>query len=57
MWKHSWSLVKRISDQVRGVVVNLVVSKHCDINKRNTFSASKYDVSNVFNLFMIYSNI
>jgi hypothetical protein len=57
MWKHSWSLVKRILDQVRGAVVDLVVSKHCDINKRNTFSALKYDVSNVCNLFILYSNI
>jgi hypothetical protein len=57
MWKNNWSLVKRISNQVQGVVIDLVVSKHCDINKRNTFSASKYDVSNVCNLFILYYNI
>jgi hypothetical protein len=57
MWKSSWSLVKRSPDQVHGAVVDLVVSKHCDINKRNTFSVSKYDVSNICIRLMSYTNI
>jgi hypothetical protein len=36
-----------IPNQVRGVVVDLVVSDHCIIDKRNTFPLPKYDVSNV----------
>jgi hypothetical protein len=47
MWRHTWSLVKRSLDQVRGAVVDLVVSDHCIINKRSTFPVPKYDVSNV----------
>jgi hypothetical protein len=47
MWRCTWSLVKRSSNQVRGAIVDLVVSNHCDINKRNTFLVPKYDVSNV----------
>jgi hypothetical protein len=39
--------VKRIPDQFHGAVVDLVVSNHCDINKRNTFPVPKYDVSKV----------
>jgi hypothetical protein len=49
--------VKRSPNEVRGAVVDLVVSKHCDINKRNTFSVPKYDVSNVCIQFMFHSNI
>jgi hypothetical protein len=47
MWRCTWILVKRILDQVHGVVADLVVSEHCIINKRNTFTDPKYDVSNV----------
>jgi hypothetical protein len=47
MRRCSWNLVKRSPDQVRGAVANLVVSKHCDINKINTFPVPKYDVSNI----------
>jgi hypothetical protein len=48
MWKHSWSLVKRSLDQVRGAVVDLIVSKLCDINKGNTCFVSPYDVFNLY---------
>jgi hypothetical protein len=40
--------VKRSLDQVHGEDVDIVVSNHCDINKRNTFPVPKYDVSNVY---------
>jgi len=47
MWKRSWILVKRSLNQARGAVVDLIVSKHCDINIGNTFYVPKYDVSNL----------
>jgi hypothetical protein len=39
--------VKRSTDQVRGVVADLVVSDHCIINKRSTFFVPNYGVLNV----------
>ena len=57
MWKRSWSLVKRSPDQVRGAVIDLIVSKLCDINKRNTFSVPQYDVFNIYVWFMFYTYI
>jgi hypothetical protein len=49
--------VKRSPNQVRGAVVDLVVSKNCDINKINMFLVPKYDLSNVCIQFMFHSNI